>query len=133
MNRPDQHPDTELLDQLRAGLLDDDPQRRSGLEAHLEHCEQCRRRYDWPAALAGGDSQTDQLNERLDRARRRALATPPGSALRRFAPLATAAAIALIAILAVNQWQQTQPTETQVAGTGNGEIPEVYEDLDFYL
>ena len=68
MNRPDQHPDTETLDQLRAGLLDDDPARKSELEAHLKRCEQCRRLYDWPGAIAGPDLETGQLDRRLDQA-----------------------------------------------------------------
>ena len=133
MNRPDQHPDTETLDQLRAGLLDDDPARKSELEAHLKRCEQCRRLYDWPGAMAGPDLETGQLDRRLDQARRQALTAPSRSPLRRFAPLATAAAIALIAVISVDQWRQTEPQETRVAGTTNGEVPEIYEDLDFYL
>lgn len=133
MNRSDKHPDTEWLDQLRAGLLDDNPVRKSELETHLQRCEKCRRLYDWPGALVSRGRHTDEPATRLNQARQRALATSPRSPLRRFAPLATAAAIALIAVVSVNQWQQVEPPETRVAGTANGEVPEVYEDLDFYL
>ena len=133
MNRPEEHPDTEWLDQLRAGLLDDNPARKSELEAHLKRCQKCRRLFDWPGELVAQGRHADGAGIRLDQARQQALATSSRSPLRRFAPLATAAAIALIAIVSVNQWQQIEPTETRVAGTTNGEVPEVYEDLDFYL
>jgi hypothetical protein len=133
MNRPDQHPDTEWLDQLRAGLLDDNPARKSALETHLKHCAKCQELHTWPDALVADSQQADRLKERLDRARQQALARPAKTPLRRLVPFATAAAIALIAIVSVNQWQQTQPAQTQVAKSTNGEVPEVYEDLDFYL
>ncbi len=133
MNRPDQHPDTEWLDQLRAGLLDDNPARKSEIESHLEHCEKCRQLYGWPEAIASQYRHAGAVEKRLDQARRSALARPPRSPLRRIAPLATAAAMALIAIVSVNQWHQIDTTETQIAAGTPGEVPEVYEDLDFYL
>ena len=38
------HPDTELLDRLRAGLLDDSIELKDRLEHHLVACPQCRSR-----------------------------------------------------------------------------------------
>ncbi len=37
-----QHPDTEQLDSLRAGSLDDRPEEKSAMEQHLTECEACR-------------------------------------------------------------------------------------------
>ena len=51
MNKPEQHPDSELLDRLRSGLLDDSPLEKASLEAHLQQCDYCRRAYHWPAQL----------------------------------------------------------------------------------
>jgi hypothetical protein len=133
MNRPDQHPDSDVLDQLRAGLLDDDVSRKAEVEAHLRLCRNCRQRYDWPAALRADDERSRDLDGRLNLARRQALASTKKSALRRFAPLAAAAAIALIAVLAVRPLQSPDEQQTRVAGTRPAAVPEVYEDLDFYL
>jgi predicted anti-sigma-YlaC factor YlaD len=133
MNRPDQHPDSDLLDQLRAGLLDHDASRKAEVEAHLSQCGNCRQRYDWPTALRVDEEQSRDLDGRLNLARRRALASTKKPALRRFAPLAAAAAIALIAVLAVRPLQSPDEQQTRVAGTTPAAVPEVYEDLDFYL
>ncbi|HHJ18142.1 MAG TPA: hypothetical protein ENJ80_15790 [Gammaproteobacteria bacterium] len=122
------HPDSELLDRLRAGLLDDAPAQKAELENHLAQCSACRQRHNWPATLQAADPA---LDNRLDRARQRAIQAPGKSALRRFAPLAAAAAIALVAILLVQTARQPDPENTRMAGTT--EVPEVYEDLDFYL
>jgi predicted anti-sigma-YlaC factor YlaD len=133
MNRPDRHPNSDLLDQLRAGLLDDDASRKVEVETHLRQCRSCRQRYDWPAALRADEEQSRDLDRGLDLARRQALASTKKSALRRFAPLAAAAVIALIAVLAVRPLQSPDGQQTRVAGTTTGAAPEVYEDLDFYL
>ena len=122
------HPDSELLDQLRAGLLDEEPARKAALESHLEQCSACRQRHNWPAALQAADPALDR---RLDQARQQAMQAHGKTALRRFAPLAAAAAVALVAILLVQPTPQPGPQNTQVAGST--EVPEIYEDLDFYL
>ena len=126
------HPDTELLDQLRAGLLDDMPAKKAELESHIQHCDTCRQRYDWPAVLRSGAAQSD-LNQRLDRARRQALAVPEKSLLRRLVPVAAAAAIALVTVVLVNPLQDTGNNDLQLASSGEENTPEVFEDLDFYL
>lgn len=133
MNGPDLHPDTELLDQLRAGLLDENPRQKAELEAHIQQCERCRQSYNWPGALRSDDTQIQHLISQLDGARRQALRAPKKTALRRYTPLAAAAAIALVAVLVVKPLQSPDRDETQLAGTTPSAVPEVYEDLDFYL
>ena len=133
MNRHSQHPDTELLDRLRAGLLDDYPVQKGEVEAHLQGCEQCRQRCDWETKLQAAALQFPQLDERLQHARQRALHSPRRKALQRFVPLAAAAAVALVAVVVVNPLRQETPSETQVASTDKNEVPEVVEELDFYL
>jgi len=126
------HPDTERLDQLRAGLLDDKPAQKAELEAHIQHCKTCRQRYDWPTVLTGVP-QASALNTQLDRARQRALTVPKKTLLRRFVPVAAAAAMALVTVILVNPLQQPDSADTQLARTTEADSPEVFEDLDFYL
>ena len=133
MSGPDQHPDPELLDQLRAGLLDEDPLQKTGLEAHIQQCETCRQGYDWPAALRPDGAQIQHLVRQLDQARQQALLARKKTALRRLAPLAVAAAIALVTVLVVKPLQSPDTGDTRMAGTTPGAVPEIYEDLDFYL
>jgi ferric-dicitrate binding protein FerR (iron transport regulator) len=131
MNRDNRHPNDELLDRLRAGLLDDSPEQQHDLETHIAHCPRCRQRYDLPHALAAVAIREPAL--RLDAARRQALQAPRRSAMRRLAPLAAAAAAAVVAVLLVQPLQQHEEPDTRVAQRETREIPELYEDLDFYL
>ena len=133
MSGPDQHPDPELLDQLRAGLLDEDPLQKTGLEAHIQQCATCRQSYAWPQALRPDDTQTQHLVRQLDQALHQALPARKKTALRRLAPLAAAAAIALLAVLVIKPLQSPDTGNTRMAGTTPGAVPEIYEDLDFYL
>ncbi len=133
MNMPDQHPDSVLLDRLRAGLLDDHPHQKAEIEAHIQHCDACRQRYDWPGILRTDKTQDEFLNRRLDGMRQRALLSHGKSALRRFLPLAAAAAIAMVTVLVVKPLQSPEGDETRLAATSPAPVPEVYEDLDFYL
>ncbi len=129
MNRSEQHPDSVALDRLRAGLLDDDPSQKNTIEQHLRQCERCRRAYEWPNGLR---NVTTELDERLDQLRHQALGTPPAHRPRRWLPLAAAAALAL---MAVGLFELVQPPETdnpQVAASKQS-VPDLYEDLDFYL
>ena len=133
MNRANLHPDSELLDQLRAGLLDHDPGQKTELEAHLAHCQRCQQRYDWDGTLQVGALPVADVGERLDRARRQALqVTGPGLA-RRFVPFAVATAVALVAVLLVKPALEPDPDEARLAGTDTKQVPELYEELDFYL
>jgi hypothetical protein len=133
MNRHNLHPDTELLDRLRAGLLDDDSVQRTELEAHLEDCQRCRQRYNWDGRLQVGGLAIADTGQRLDQARRRALQSTPPGLVHRFVPFAVAAAIALVAVLLVKPALEPEPEEARLASTDAREVPELYEELDFYL
>ena len=128
MNSFEQHPDSELLDRLRAGLVDDKRQ-RAELETHLAGCESCRRRYEWPAQLT---ADTTAVDRQLDQLRQRALEAPATRRPHRLLPLAAAAAIALVAVALFNLLPETDSPPAQLAENGS-DIPDVYEDLDFYL
>lgn len=133
MSRDNFHPDTELLDQLRAGLLDDDPARKHELERHLADCPRCRQRHSWAEWLAPGARVVSEPTERLDAARRHAIRSAGRAAVRRFIPFAVAAAAALVAVLLVKPVLEPESSDTRVASHDTREVPEVYEDLDFYL
>jgi hypothetical protein len=133
MNRHNLHPDSELLDRLRAGLLDDTPARKRELEAHLENCQHCRQRYDLGGTLRVGALEIPDARQGLERARRQALQAPPRTPARRLAPFAVAAAVALVAVLLVKPALEPEPESARLASNGNKEVPELYEDLDFYL
>jgi hypothetical protein len=132
------HPDTELLDRLRTGLLDDNIELKDRLEHHLVACPQCRRRLHawehlgrhtmeaWPVA-------EEKLSIGLKLARRQAVTTDRHRRTLRHPVLATAAAL-LIAVSA-GLWtlrHEFVDTMPMVARTSE-EIPDLYEDLDFYL
>ena len=129
MNRSEQHPDSILLDQLRAGLLDDDPRQKAELEQHLQRCERCRHAYNWPGNLG---SAMPELDSRLDDLRRRALTAQPARRLRALVPLAAAAALALVAVALVNLQPEPRNDGPQIANNSQA-APDLYEDLDFYL
>lgn len=134
MNTIDRHPDTESLDRLRAGLLDHEPAQKARLEAHLENCETCRRRAERVARLQADAIILQDLEQRLDQARQRAMQVPRRASLPRFVvPVAAAAAVALLAVVLVNPLRQETPAEPQLADSTAVEVPELYEELDFYL
>lgn len=134
MNRIDRHPDTELLDRLRAGLLDQEPAQKARLEAHLESCETCRRRAERVAQLQPDATALQNLERRLDQARQRAMQMPRRASLPRLVvPVAAAAAVALLAVILVDPLQQEAPSEPQLADSTAVEVPELYEELDFFL
>ena len=132
------HPDTELLDRLRAGLLDDSIELKDRLEHHLVACPQCRSRLHawehlgrdtmgaWPVA-------DKKLSVGLKQARRQALTTEQPRRMTRYQVLATAAVL-LIAVSA-GLWtlrHEFVDTMPMMARTSE-EVPDLYEDLDFYL
>lgn len=132
MKTPETHPETELLDKLRAGLLDDTLQREQ-ITNHVRNCESCRQRTDWQGILSSSALATTELEQRLNNARRQALQAPQRSMMaRRLAPLAAAASIALVAVLLINPMQQSPTTDSALSVAGQ-DSPELYEDLDFYL
>jgi hypothetical protein len=132
------HPDTELLDRLRAGLLDNSIEIKDQLEHHLHACPLCRSRLHawehlgrdtmgaWPVA-------DKKLSVGLKQARRQALTTEQPRRMTRYQVLATAAVL-LIAVSA-GLWtlrHEFVDTMPMMARTSE-EVPDLYEDLDFYL
>ena len=132
-----QHPDPEQLDQLRAGLLDDQADVKAALKAHIEHCQPCQSLLNnWqqlgPAAL-GPHLDPEALDRSLQQARKQALGTPGARPPRTFMPYATAALL-LIAV-SIGFWV-TQPEyqdTTLATADHRQDIPGLYEDIDFYL
>ncbi|HHJ14740.1 MAG TPA: hypothetical protein ENJ79_10275 [Gammaproteobacteria bacterium] len=134
MNRHDTHPDTEQLDRLRAGLLDEDPQSTRQLRAHLEHCPACRRRFEQPGHMLEHAPETE-----LDRRRHQVLAQARPA--RRHRPLAAIAAGLAVVTVAFYLGHEAPPTQTDILAqhqtrdgkTATGAPPVPFEDLDFYL
>ena len=132
-----QHPDPEQLDQLRAGLLDDQADVKASLESHVEQCPSCQSLLNnWqqlgPGAL-GPQLGPQSLDRSLQQARQQALETPDARLSRTFMPYATAA-LFLIAV-SIGFWV-TGPEyrETTLATADRGrDVPGLYEDIDFYL
>lgn len=133
------HPDTELLDRLRTGLLDDDLEVKNRVEGHLADCPHCRERLNaWKHlgrdALGAWPVTDDRLSARLHLARQQAMG---GGRQRRTIlrhPLLATAALLLIAVSAGlwtlrHEFVDTVPMTAQ----NSDEIPDLYEDLDFYL
>lgn len=133
------HPDSERLDRLRAGLLDERPAERSALEAHLSACPECRERLDsWrqlrPEAL-GPRPDSGALSAELAAARRQALQAAASSRHQRRFPAYAVAAVLLLA-LGTGLWWSLQPAlpdRDRLASLEDDSIPDPYEDLDFYL
>ena len=130
------HPDSEQLDMLRAGLLDDTPGRKTMLEQHLAGCRTCRERAaPWQKLAARLDDtlQPAGLQEQLHRARQSALSTENRHTRRTLVPYAAAAAL-LIAVLVGILGLPTGTTHApdRAAQTAQA-VPDTYEDLDFYL
>ena len=132
------HPDTELLDRLRAGLLDDNIELKDRLEHHLVACPQCRSRlHAWEhlgrGTMGAWPVEDKKLSMGLKHARRQALSSGRHRRVIRYPVFATAAVL-LIAVSA-GLWtlrHEFVDTMPMMARTSE-EIPDLYEDLDFYL
>ncbi|MDH3900207.1 MAG: hypothetical protein OEU51_04075 [Gammaproteobacteria bacterium] len=131
------HPDTEQLDRYRAGLLDAAVDEKSALEKHLAGCRQCRDQLDgWrqlgPAAL-GVRHDTGSLSGALEERRRLAMQAESRHRYPLFPSLATAAV--LVCAVSIGFWAlQSGDTESpMVAAQNTDSVPDIYEDLDFYL
>ena len=132
------HPDTELLDRLRTGLLDDNIELKDRLEHHLVACPQCRSRlHAWEHlgrdTMGAWPVEDKKLSMGLKHARRQALSSGRHRRVIRYPVFATAAVL-LIAVSA-GLWtlrHEFVDTMPMMARTSE-EIPDLYEDLDFYL
>jgi hypothetical protein len=136
--REQAHPDTELLDRLRAGLLDDSTGIKARLEGHLLSCPRCRDRlHAWEQlgqdALGARPVTDSKLSTALKLARHQAIAAGHRRRIIRHPVLATAAV--LLMAVSAGLWtlrHEVADTVPMTARTSE-EIPDLYEDLDFYL
>lgn len=129
------HPDDEILDRLRAGLVEDSDTHRQ-LELHLASCLLCRKRAGrWDEVGSVLRKGTDALPHATGaelRMRRRAAFTP--SPVRRFPTLATAAGAAVLVLgvgLATqfsDGWSSRNPAPPVIE-----DAPDLYAEIDFYL
>jgi len=131
MNMLNIHPDDELLDRLRAGLLDDEPALKAKIETHLGQCASCRKRYNGSGHLHPGKLAIDTPTAQLDRFRQLALGATARPSRR--LPYAIAVALALVAVVLIKPALQDDPATTRLAQTPPEATPVLYENLDFYL
>ena len=132
------HPDPETLDRLRAGLLDEHPAEKAAIEAHLASCGNCRSQLSaWNQIVtAAMPSRGDRMHirSRLQLAREHALASRP---VRRhtvgLVPYATAAMLLIAVSLGLWNYQFGTTYGTRESTTVAQSVPDIYEDLDFYL
>lgn len=135
------HPDNRQLDQLRAGLLDQQPALKSQLLEHLRDCAPCRRQAAAMDELAASQrAQADPRLARQLRARRMAALAghraprPHPAAVRRLAPaFALAALLAVVIGAGVFMQFNPAPAPQELAQTANDNVPDLYADIDFYL
>jgi hypothetical protein len=132
------HPDTELLDRLRAGLLDDSSEMKARLERHLVDCPQCRgRMHAWEHlghdVLGAWPVADGKVSAGLKLARQQAMAAGRHRRIIRHPVLATAAML-LVAVSAGFWTLRHEFVDTvQMTARTSEEVPDLYEDLDFYL
>ena len=135
MHNP-KHPDTELLDRLRAGLLDDRPADKAAVEQHLDECDACRASLDiWKQLdvnALGPQVGDGEIGIALRNARQRALSEASPRHRHRLVPYATAAAVLLAVVVGVWTTWPGIDTKNMMAGAEQA-VPDIYEDLDFYL
>ena len=139
MANTSQHPAPEQLDRLRAGLLDDEMDTATILEAHIRNCPECQSHLSSWTRLQelAQSSEGDQslLASRLREARAAALsaAAPLKKPLLQPA-LAIAASLMLAAGLVLwSPWSALDIAPDQMAQHQEEPGPDLYEDLDFYL
>ena len=132
-----QHPDPEQLDRLRAGLLDDQPEEKTTLESHIEHCPACQSQLNsWqqldPDAL-GPRLNTGSLGHSLQQARQQAMSNAGAQHSRTFMPYATAALLLIVVSVGVWMAQPEHQDSSLKMADRSQEVPGLYEDIDFYL
>ncbi|HYQ72019.1 MAG TPA: zf-HC2 domain-containing protein [Gammaproteobacteria bacterium] len=131
-----QHPEPDQLDRLRAGLLDGQPEEKAALEAHIAGCATCRQRGNWQSLHPGNlglNLDTDDLQQSLRNARRQALQAGDRHRGNAFVPYATAALLLIAVSIGIWTLQPDHGGQQQIAARDTQVIPDVYEDLEFYL
>ncbi len=134
-----QHPAPEQLDRLRAGLLDDEIDASTTLEAHIHNCPECRSHLSGWTRLQKlvQSSEGDQalLASRLREARETALsASAPVKRPLPHPALAIAASLMLVAGLVLwSPWSALDIAPDRIAQHQEEQGPDLYEDLDFYI
>lgn len=134
--RSQQHPEPDQLDRLRAGLLDDQPAAKAALQAHVAGCAICQQRCNWQLLQPGEqgpDLDTGALQQSLRNARRQALQTGSQHRHHGFVPWASAALLLLAVSIGIWTLQPETHSQQQMAAQDTRIIPDVYEDLEFYL
>jgi hypothetical protein len=130
------HPEPDQLDRLRAGLLDDQPEIKAVLEAHVATCATCRERCNWQLLQPGAmvpDLDTGALQQSLRNARRQALQAGSQRSRHAFIPYATAALLLVAVSIGIWTLQLDNGGQQQMAMQDSRMIPDIYEDLEFYL
>ena len=133
------HPAPEQLDRLRSGLLDNNVDAASMLEAHIRDCAECRHYLrGWTRLQELSVISTQEralLTARLKVARQTALASPSLARKHFIQPaLAMAASVLLVAGLVTwNPWSPVDTSSDTMARHQEESGPDLYEDLDFYL
>jgi anti-sigma factor RsiW len=135
--RDQTHPDMELLDRLRAGLLDEDAEESSRLERHIGTCPQCRGYLEgWkqlgPMAL-GPELDPAAVSKQLHQLRQQALASAKRPHSRNYQLLATAALLLIAVTVGIWTVQYQESDAPQMTAQGGDTVPDLYEELDFYL
>ncbi len=140
MNAPmhDRHPEAPQFDRLRAGLLDDQPSERTRLLEHLSVCARCRKLASWErltAALTDAPPEPMALAGELHDRRRAALAGRGTRAAARAAPRLAIAAAVTVLLLGAGVFLALDPLDGDAPPVvaRNGNVPDLYVDLDFYL
>ncbi len=141
MTRHEIHPTMRELDTLRAGLLDEHPDRKSALLTHVEECGRCRHAIDrWSTVIERVQEAHPEhgfVAQQLETRRRTALSgqarTPRSRTAPRFA-LATAAVLTVgLAVGLLFNLQSFAPAPFN--GTEQASISgasDLYAELDFY-
>jgi anti-sigma factor RsiW len=141
---PGTHPSLDQLDRMRCGLLDDDPDTRAVVAAHLETCPECKRQEAlWPRVsqtldhAAADRGIANALATRRRRALRGLSSRTPVTPHLRFAVAAALGAVAIgIGAVLMDMNKSPAPTSTVPTSTlaaSDAPTPDLYADLDFYL